>query len=275
MSTDNLKKAIDTGDVEAVRTVVASEPDVVSREIPWDEGWGGDTSEPISYVSLAHFHGLSDHERMGEIARVLLAAGAPKEGAPDSGETPIVTAASYDQAEVASVLAEAGADLEGRGHAAPGGTALAHAVYFGNPAVVDVLVRAGAQPRTLAEAAGAGDLSSWPLEGCGAEELAWALRGAVLCERLDVIDQLLVAGTDIHAETDGGPALQWAAWAGKPAAVRHLVEHGADPERRDREHGSTPLAWCRHRSSELFRPSAGHDAVEAYLEPRQAAEDRS
>lgn len=275
MSTDDLKKAIDTGDVQAVRAVVTSEPDLVSREIPWDEGCGGDTSEPISYVSLAHFHGLSDHQRMGEIARVLLAAGAPVEGAADSEETPIVTAASYDQADVASVLAEAGADLEGRGHAAPGGTALAHAVYFGNPAAVDVLVRAGAQPRTLAEAAGAGDLSGWPLEGRGAEELAWGLRGAALCERLGVIDELLAAGADIHAETERGPALQWAAWAGKAAAVRHLVEHGADPALRDREHHGTPLGWCRHRNSGLFRHSPGHDAVEAYLEPRQAAEDRS
>lgn len=64
-----------------------------------------------------------------------------------------------------------------------GYTALAHAVYFGNPAVTDVLVGAGARPRTLAEAAGIGDLSVRPLEDRGAEELAWALRGAALCER--------------------------------------------------------------------------------------------
>lgn len=274
MSTGDLKQAIDTGDVDAVRAIVTFEPELVSREIAWDEGCGGDTSEPISYVSLATFHALSEHDRMGEIARVLLAAGAPVEGAAGCEETPIVTAASYDRADVATALAEAGADLDGHGHAAPGGTALAHAVYFGNPAVADVLVRAGARPRVLAEAAGIGDLSGWPLKDRGAEELAWALRGAALCEHLDVIDQLLAADVDIHAETEGGPALQWAAWAGKPAAVRHLVEHGADPERRDPEYDGTPLGWCRHRNEELFAPSLGHDAVAAYLERFQAVEDR-
>jgi len=57
--------------------------------------------------------------------------------------------------------------------------------------------------------------------------------------------------------------------------VRHLVEHGADPERRDREYDATPLGWCRHRNEELFAPSPGHDAVVAYLEPFQADADRS
>ena len=77
-----------------------------------------------------------------------------------------------------------------------------------------------------------------------------------MCERLDVIDQLLAADVDIHAETEGGPALQWAARAGKPAAVRHLVEHGADPERRDAS--TTPPRWdgagIETRSSSLPAP---------------------
>lgn len=36
-------------------------------------------------------------------------------------------------------------------------------------------------------------------------------RGAAMCERLHVIDQLLAAGGHIHAATEGGPALQMAA----------------------------------------------------------------
>lgn len=202
---------------------------------------------------------------MGDIARVLLAAGAPVDGAPGAEETPIVTAASYDEPGVATALADAGADLDGRGHAAPGGTALAHAVYYGNPAVADVLVHAGAITHTLAEAAGAGDIGERTLTGRSADELAWALRGAALCERLDVLDRLLAAGVDVDSATERGTALQWAAWAGKPGAVRRLVERGADPDRRDPEHDGTPLGWCRHRRAELFRPSPGHDAVEAYL----------
>ena len=40
----------------------------------------------------------------GEVARMLLAAGAPVDGEPDEQETPLITAASYGDAEVALVL---------------------------------------------------------------------------------------------------------------------------------------------------------------------------
>ncbi len=271
MTTDDLKAAIDRGDVTAVRAILADDPGIVTRQI----AWGCDASEPISYVSLARFHGLAEHGRMGEIARILLAAGAPVEGATGSEETPIVTAASYDEAEVAAALIKAGADLDGRGFAAPGGTALAHAVYFGNRAVADVLMGAGARVGSLAEAAGAGELGEWLTDDRSNEERALALRNASVCERLDVIDQLLDAGVDIHAEADGATVLHWAAWSGKISAVRHLVERGADAQRRDPAHGGNPLGWCRHRHNELFRPSLGHEAVEDFLEQLEPHEKRS
>jgi uncharacterized protein len=266
MRSDAMKSAIDGGDPAAVRALIEADPEAVHREIVWDDGCGGGSSEPIGYVSLANFHALAGHSAWGDIARVLLAAGAPVEGRPGNAESPIVTAASYDRPDVVAALIEAGADLDGHGHAAPGGTALAHAVYFGNPAVADVLVRAGARPRTPAEEAGAGTLAGRP-PGASDDELAWALRAAVLCERFDVADRLLAAGVSVHAPTEDGPPLQWAAWAGKPAAVRYLVEHGADPNRRDPEFDGPPLGWCRHRRGELYWPSPGHDEVEAYLVP--------
>jgi len=258
-----------------VRAIVTSEPELVTREIAWDEGCGGDSSEPISYVSLASFHALSEHDRMGEIARVLLAAGAPVEGAAGCEETPIVTAASYDRADVAAVLAEAGADLYGRGHAAPGVTALAHAVYFGNPAVADVLVRAGARPRTLAEAAGAGDLSGWPLEDRSAEELAWALRGAALV-RAPRRDRPASGRRRRHSRRDrrrtGAAVGRARRKASRPAPSCRTRSRSRAARR---EYDATPLGWCRHRNEELFAPSPGHDAVVAYLEPFQADADRS
>jgi ankyrin repeat protein len=67
----------------------------------------------------------------------LIAAGAPVEGYPDDKETPLITAASYGDAEVAKVLIEAGADLEARAApdagGVPGATALGHAAVFGRP----------------------------------------------------------------------------------------------------------------------------------------------
>jgi uncharacterized protein len=266
MTNEALRSAIDEGDVSAVASILGADPGAATRDIAWADGrGGGGASQPIGYICLAPFHGRARHDRMGEIARLLLAAGAPVDGAPDSPETPLVTAASYDEPAVAQALIEAGADLSGRGFAAPGGTALAHATYFGNPAVADALLAAGAPIQTLTEAAGAGRLDDLLLAGSGDDERAWALRTAAVCERVEAIGRLLDAGADIHVEVEGGTALHWAAWYGKPRSVRHLLDRGAAPQRRDATHGGTPLDWCRIRRDQLFRPSPGHDAVEERL----------
>lgn len=65
----------------------------------------------------------------GAMAKALLAAGAPVDGRPDDRETPLITAASYGDVEVAAVLIDAGADLDATAApdagGVPGGTALA------------------------------------------------------------------------------------------------------------------------------------------------------
>jgi len=267
VSNSELRTAIDAGDVDAVHAIVTERPELATAEIAWQESCGGgDSSEPLNYVSLARFHNLADHDRMGDITGVLLRAGAPVDGAPDTEETPLITAASYGEPGVARALVEAGANLEAAGHAAPGGTALAHAVYYGNPELAEIVVAAGARVNSLAEAAGADQLGGRPIDGSSPDELAWALRAAAVCDRPAVIDLLLAAGADFDAETEGATALHHAASFGKLGAVRHLVERGADPSKRDAEHDGTPLSWCRHRQGELFSPSPEHQAVERYLE---------
>ena len=77
---------------------------------------------------------------------------------------PLITAASYGDADVARELIAAGADLEAvaapDAGGVPGGTALLHAAVFGMTPVLDVLVAAGARVRGIEEAAAAGDLAS-------------------------------------------------------------------------------------------------------------------
>ena len=65
---------------------------------------------------------------------MLLQAGALVDGYPGDTETPLITAASYGDAEVARVLIEAGADIEAvsapDSGGVPSGTALTHAAVF-------------------------------------------------------------------------------------------------------------------------------------------------
>lgn len=248
MDGDEVRRAIDAGDVEGLARLLTAQPALVRARLSWP---GNADDRPIAYVSHARFHGLADHDRVGDLARVLLAMGAPVEGEPGDAETPLITAASYGEADVARALLAAGADLEARGFAVPGGTALAHAVQFGNAEVIDVLVAARAQVRSLVEAAGVGDLDGFLDDATPEEERAAALRAAVVCERLETVDRLLATGVPVDVEVDGGTPLHWAGWEGAPEAVAHLLARGADASRKDPEYGLTPLGWSRHRGGEV------------------------
>jgi ankyrin repeat protein len=205
-----------------------------------------------------------------EVARVLLAAGAPVDGEPGERETPLITAASYGDAAVALVLVEAGADLEARAAddagGVPGGTALLHAAVFGMTDVVDVLVAAGARVESVEVAAAAGDIRRW-LDDAPADARLRALVMAADHERLHVIDGLVEAGTPIDG-TDpvfGGHPLRTAASNGRAASVRHLLGLGAEPKLRDAQDRSA-LELARggttpgHREVvEVLAPLAGAD----------------
>lgn len=123
------------------------------------------------------------------------------------------------------VLLEAGADVELTDN--PPDTALRMAAAFGFPEIVDLLIAAGAQPRSVIEATGAGDLSGYDLDKLSDFEMACGLRAASVNERLGVIDQLLAAGTPVDAAVDGHPAIHWAREQGRPRAVAHLAERSA------------------------------------------------
>ena len=82
-------------------------------------------------------------------------------------------------------------------------------------------------------------------------------------QRLDVIDQLIEAGTPVNeADAEWGRLpLHTAAGNGRAASVRRLLAHGADPNLRDPRHHRTPLEECQPRDS------PGHREVEAILRP--------
>lgn len=203
----------------------------------------------------------------GPMANLLLEAGAPVNGNRGDSETPLMTAASYGDADVAQVLIDAGADLDRLAApdsgGVPGGSALQHAAVFGMTDVLDALVNAGAQVRTLVEAAAAGDTGGRLTPEATENELLLALIMAADHERLDVIDQLLEAGTPIDAVDPRWRRhpLRLAAQNGRARSVRHLLARGADPTLKD-DDGLTAMELCgpEHRS-------AGHYEVATILTP--------
>lgn len=261
-------------DLTRLRALLAEHPELATTRMEhWCDHRKG--AEPVGYLAMLRF----DARRLGlrpdltgtdAMVQALLDAGAPVNGEPGAPETPLITAASYGDAEVAQVLVNAGADLEARAAATaggvPGGTALRHAAVFGMTHVVDILVAAGARIGGIDEAAAAGDLGRFLDSQPREADLVAALRMAAGHERLAVIDDLLAAGTPVDGvDHDGSTALHEAANYGRADSVRHLLRRGADPHRRDTTYNGTPLDWCRHQHCELGL-SPAHEQVEAILE---------
>jgi len=267
-------------DLSRLARLLAEHPEMAAAQMEnWTDHKCADT---VGYMAMLRFDsgrlGLPrDLPGTGAMAKALIEAGAPVEGQPGDRETPLITAASYGDAEVARVLIEAGADIEAVSAPDSGGvpsdTALGHAAVFGMTEVIDVLVAAGAKIRGLEQAAAAGDITGWPLARFTMESRIRALVFAADHQRLEVIDQLVAAGTPVNqADAEWGRLpLHVAAGNGRAASVRRLLAHGADPNLRDPRHHRTPLEECQPESRYLGGP--GHSEVEAILRPLTREQD--
>jgi hypothetical protein len=223
MPSEELRRAVDAGDVDALRAVLRRDPSLVTALVAAPEIR---PTSPLTYVGMVRFYGFANHDRTGELAQVLLEAGADKDDEANNG-SPLICAASHGDADVVRVLLEAGARVELTDPGHPDETALRLAAAYGWPEIVDLLVAAGAEPKSIIEAAGCGNLSGWDLGSLSDHQRACALRAAAVNERLGVIDQVLVAGTPVDAEVDGHSAIHWAREQGRPKAVAHLTARGA------------------------------------------------
>jgi hypothetical protein len=265
---------LNSRDLSRLTRLLADHPELATEKMQhWADRACG---EPLGYIMMLRFN----HDRLGlpaelpgtgAIAKALIDAGAPVNGHPGDKETPLITAASVGDADVVRALIEAGADLDAvsapDSGGAPSSTALVHAVVFGMTEVLDVLVAAGAKIDSLEMAAAAGDVTGWPLGRYTLQSRLRALVFAAQYQRLQVIDQLIAAGTPVN-EPDaewGKLPLHTAAGDGRAASVRRLLAHGADPDLRDPLHNRTAL----EESQVPNRPpdSPAHDQVEAILRP--------
>jgi uncharacterized protein len=197
LATTELRRAIDEGDATRAQKFLRDDRSLTTALI---EAPDIEPTSPLTYIGMARFCGYADHDCTGELARVLIDAGADKDDETKNG-SPLVCAASHGDTAVVRVLLDAGADLELSDPDAPSDTALRLAAAFGHPEIVDMLIAAGARINSIIEAA--------------------------VNERLAIIDQLLAAGTLIDADVGGFPAIHWAAEQGRQRAVAHLQANGA------------------------------------------------
>lgn len=148
----DFRRVLDECDADRLRAILAAQPHRAESGMRgWCDHPGGPA--PLSYVAMMRYDTLDqvwrDVPGAAELAQILLDAGALVDGEPGICETPLMTAASYGDAAVAEVLIRAGADLEAvagpNSGGVPGGTALQHADVFEMTAVRDVLIAAGAR----------------------------------------------------------------------------------------------------------------------------------
>ncbi|MDA0744947.1 MAG: ankyrin repeat domain-containing protein [bacterium] len=277
MSTDDAfesaVQAVIMGDMETLKLLLKENPGL-ARERSGAEHRG----------TLLHYVAANGVENelqktppnAAEVAKLLLDAGADVEATfldGGSGSTPLVSLVTSVHPHAAGVAGElvelfldAGAKVEGLDG---DGQPLRLAILFGYPESGEVLVRRGAQIRSLDVAAGLGRVE-WMaefLETNTASEAALdeafiyaCMNGQVKAAGflLDRGAQMNVMPEGIHKNPCSG--LHFAALNGHLEMVKFLVSRGADVTVQDPTFNGTPQGWAEHN---------GQDAVVAWLKERK------
>jgi ankyrin repeat protein len=150
-----------------------------------------------------------------DAVRALIKESAKKRDAvnelqPD-GSTALMWAAHWNDLEAVNLLLRAGADPKIANRY--GATPLSEAASAGNALMIEALLKAGADPKTLTTADG-----------------ETVLMTAARAGNADAVKVLLDRGADVNARENykGQTALMWAAAERHPEVVKLLLAHGAD-----------------------------------------------
>lgn len=195
-----------------------------------------DNAYPAANASEVPLHRISANGRR-DAAQLLLDHGAVVDATRADGRTPYALALRNGHSDVAAVLAAEGAN-----------TSLLSPV-----------------DRLLAACASANETDARELlashEGLLSSLTALdraAIGASIESGRTASVRLMLTLGWSLTEQGPwGGTPLHWAAWFGRPAIARMLLESGAPVNVRDSQYGSSPIAWACHGSR--FSPRA-HDA---------------
>ena len=210
-----LTRAIERGDVDMVVTLIDHGADV-NRGIGSAQG-----SMKKEWTSL--IYATREEDANVAIVAALLAAGA-RTDVVAADRTPLMHAALNGNAEVASLLIDAGADVNARGEGELDyKTPIMFAAQSGDTATVGVLIEAGADVNARESSLYAS--SDTPL------------MYASLYGDAEMVEMLIEAGADVHVRNDNGwTPLMFASGRddeenGQPLSlpvVETLIRHGAD-----------------------------------------------
>lgn len=240
--------ALDDGDLEGLRGLLAAHPDLTARRAAFEGENYFRTPALLAFIAENPVRNDCLPPNIVEIARLILDAGAAA-NRDDVDETLGLVASgrvareSGMQTMLIELLVARGADPSG---------ALNAALTHGELAAAEALLKSGAC-ETLAAAAALGriDAAERLLPGSGAAERHIALALAAQHGHAAILGLLLASGEDPNrynppdAHSHSTP-LHQAAWYGHENAVRTLLDHGARTDIKDTLWEGTPIDWARH-----------------------------
>ncbi len=240
-------RALQSSDVGALKALLRGNAQLVQ-----ERGTNGNTLLNLA-VSLA----AKVPSDLGlALVETLIASGADVNDSKDRGVTPLHQAAYSNQGAVASVLIQAGADLDVEAHGS-GGTPLIFALFWGHREVSDILGRHCVAPGNLRAAAGLGSkdlmdrcftgdatldfeafvargfyrphsgFPDWRPSSNTQEVLDEALVWASKSGRTEVLARLFRAGARLDPDPYRGTPLIWAAVCNRMETAAWLIDYGA------------------------------------------------
>ncbi|MEM7249115.1 MAG: ankyrin repeat domain-containing protein [Acidobacteriota bacterium] len=257
-SANRAARAIDDGDVAALRTLLDDHPELLEARLEGGQGLVGRAA-----VALTNHQSIPLRPGTPEQAAtldLLLERGADPDQADDEGWTALHSAAMSGHVELARTLLNAGASLRSFAWDNPDATPACWAMFYAHAETAELFAARELVPDGLRSAAALGrSVRAWVdddgelLDGATAgrgfyrpllafpewdppldrqttldEALTWASRNG----RIGAMEELVELGADLASNAYRGTALLWAAYSGRLEAIRWLVENGADPSQR-------------------------------------------